>query len=320
MTPTRPLTALDLPLPRIRRGKVREMFALGDDILMIATDRLSAFDIVFERGIPDKGAVLTGLSDFWFDLLDAAAPHHRITTDIDEIVEREPALAGHRPVLAGRSTLCRRAETIAVECVVRGYLDGSGWKEYRETGGVTGISLPPGLERGARLPEPIFTPATKAESGHDENITFDAMEARIGADLATHLRDRSLALYAEASAHAAGRGIILADTKFEFGRAADGDDILLIDEVLTPDSSRFWDAAEWSPGGPQPSFDKQPVRDFLETERRAGRWNGEPPLPPLPDAAVEATTERYREAYRRITGHPLIRAGGRSSIAREPAR
>lgn len=320
MTPTRPLTALELPLPRIRRGKVREMFELGDDILMVATDRLSAFDIVFERGIPDKGAVLTGLSDFWFDHLEAARPHHRITTEIDEIVEREPALARHRHVLAGRSTLCHRAETIPVECVVRGYLDGSGWKEYRTTGRVTGIPLPAGLERGGRLPEPIFTPATKAESGHDENIAFEAMEAKIGADLAAHLRTRSLALYSEGSAHAARCGIILADTKFEFGRGVDGDDVLLIDEVLTPDSSRFWDAAEWSPGGPQPSFDKQPVRDFLETERRAGRWNGEPPLPPLPDAAVEATTERYREAYRRITGHPLIHAEGRSSAAREPAR
>jgi phosphoribosylaminoimidazole-succinocarboxamide synthase len=320
VTSIQPLTALELPLPRIRRGKVREMFALGDDVLMVATDRLSAFDIVFERGIPDKGAVLNGLSDFWFDHLHAAEPHHRLTADVDEIVERAPTLARHRATLAGRAMLCRRAETIPVECVVRGYLDGSGWKEYRATGRVTGIELPSGLDRGDRLPKPIFTPATKAESGHDENIAFEEMARRIGSDLARELRDRSLSLYAEGSDHAAERGIILADTKFEFGRAAEGGEILLIDEVLTPDSSRFWDAAEWSPGGPQPSFDKQPVRDFLETERRAGRWDGEPPLPPLPDPAVEATTERYREAYRRLTGHPLIRTGKSSSAAQEPAR
>ena len=294
------------------------MFAVGDDILMVATDRLSAFDIVFERGIPDKGAVLTGLTDFWFDLLHAAEPHHRLSADIDEIVERAPALAQQRATLDGRAMLCRRAETIPVECVVRGYLDGSGWKEYRATGRITGIELPAGLQRGDRLPNPIFTPATKAESGHDENIAFEEMARRIGSDLARELRDRSLSLYAEGSDYAAERGIILADTKFEFGRTVEGD-VLLIDEVLTPDSSRFWDAVEWTPGGPQPSFDKQPVRDFLETERRAGRWNGEPPLPPLPDAAVEATTERYREAYRRITGHPLPRAGKHSPVARETA-
>jgi phosphoribosylaminoimidazole-succinocarboxamide synthase len=320
VTPIQPLTAIELPLPRIRRGKVREMFAFGDDILLVATDRLSAFDIVFERGIPDKGAVLTGLSDFWFDLLHAAEPHHRITADVDEIIERAPALARHRASLAGRAMLCQRAETIPVECVVRGYLDGSGWKEYEATGRVTGIALPAGLQRGDRLPKPIFTPATKAESGHDENITFEDMARRIGSDLARELRDRSLALYAEGSDHAAERGIILADTKFEFGRPADGDGVLLIDEVLTPDSSRFWDAEEWRPGGPQPSFDKQPVRDFLEAEQKAGRWDGEPPLPPLPDAAVEATSERYREAYRRITGNPLPQAGDYPTRAGEAIR
>ncbi|MGH7564581.1 MAG: phosphoribosylaminoimidazolesuccinocarboxamide synthase [Gemmatimonadota bacterium] len=317
---TQPLTALELPLPRIPRGKVREMFAFGDHILMVATDRLSAFDIVFEAGIPDKGAVLTGLSDFWFDLLHAAEPHHRITADIDEIVERKPALARYRRTLAGRAMLCRRAETIPVECVVRGYLDGSGWKEYQATGRVTGIALPPGLERGDRLPKPIFTPATKAESGHDENIAFEEMARRIGSDLARELRDRSLSLYAEGSDHAAERGIILADTKFEFGRATDGNGVLLIDEVLTPDSSRFWDAEEWRPGGPQPSFDKQPVRDFLEAERKVGRWDGEPPLPALPDAAVLATSERYREAYHRITGHPLPRGGAHPTRAGEAIR
>ena len=298
------ITALELPLPHVQRGKVREMFALGDDLLLVATDRLSAFDIVFDRGIPDKGRVLTGLSDFWLDRLGAAAPHHRITTDIDAIVSAEPALAPHRDALDGRSMLCVRARTIAVECVVRGYLEGSGWREYRESGAVTGIPLPPGLQRGAELPEPIFTPATKAAEGHDENISFAELESRVGGELAGRLRDRSLSLYAEGREHARERGLLLADTKFEFGWGPD-DELLLIDEILTPDSSRFWDAREWQPGGAQLSFDKQPIRDFLESEREAGRWNGEPPLPALPESAIEATSERYREAYRRIVGRPL---------------
>ncbi|HEY7472773.1 MAG TPA: phosphoribosylaminoimidazolesuccinocarboxamide synthase [Gemmatimonadota bacterium] len=298
------LTTLELPLPHVSRGKVREMFALDGDLLLVATDRLSAFDIVFDEGIPDKGRVLTGLTDFWFDRLDAARPHHRISTDVDEIAAASPALAPYREALAGRTMRCIRARPIPVECVVRGYLEGSGWKEYRETGSVTGIRLPAGLRRGDELPEPIFTPATKAAEGHDINISYAELEQRVGEALAARLRDRSLALYGQGREHARERGILLADTKFEFGWGP-RDELLLIDEVLTPDSSRFWDAAEWSPGGAQLSFDKQPVRDFLEGEREAGRWSGEPPLPALPASAVEATSERYREAYRRIVGRAL---------------
>ncbi|HET6617987.1 MAG TPA: phosphoribosylaminoimidazolesuccinocarboxamide synthase [Gemmatimonadota bacterium] len=301
------LTTLELPLPHVSRGKVREMFALEDDLLLVATDRLSAFDIVFEEGIPDKGRVLTGLTDFWFDRLDAARPHHRISTDMEALVAANPALAPHRDALAGRTMRCIRARPIPVECVVRGYLEGSGWKEYRETGMVTGIPLPAGLRRGDELPEPIFTPATKAAEGHDINISYAELEQRAGEALAARLRDRSLALYSQGREHARERGILLADTKFEFGWGP-ADELLLIDEVLTPDSSRFWDAGEWNPGGAQLSFDKQPIRDFLEGEREAGRWNGEPPLPPLPESAIEATSERYREAYRRIVGRPLSEA------------
>jgi phosphoribosylaminoimidazole-succinocarboxamide synthase len=308
---TRAITDLALPLPHVSRGKVREMFAIGDDLLLVATDRLSAFDIVFREGIPDKGRVLTGLSDFWLDRLQAAAPHHRISSDVDEIVAAAPGLAPHRSELDGRAMLCVRARTIPIECVVRGYIEGSGWKEYQDTGTVTGIPLPAGLRRGDRLPEPIFTPATKSSEGHDVNISYAELEERVGGDLAARLRDRALAVYAEGSEHARERGLILADTKFEFGWGPQGPDgdLLLIDEVLTPDSSRFWDAGAWKPGGAQVSFDKQPVRDFLEAERRAGRWNGEPPLPPLAESAIEATSERYREAYSRIVGQPLPEEG-----------
>lgn len=307
---TRAITALKLPLPHVSRGKVREMFALGDDLLLVATDRLSAFDIVFEEGIPDKGRVLTGLSDFWLDRLDAAEPHHRIATEMDTIVAAAPSLAPHASALDGRSMLCVRAQPIAVECVVRGYLEGSGWREYQETGAITGIELPTGLRRGDELPAPIFTPATKAAEGHDVNISYAELEKRVGATLAERLRDRAVALYGQGREHARQQGLILADTKFEFGwgSAGPGNELLLIDEVLTPDSSRFWDADEWSPGGAQLSFDKQPVRDFLEAERQAGRWNGEPPLPELADSAIEATSDRYREAYRRIVGRPLPEA------------
>lgn len=301
------VTALELPLPHVSRGKVREIYALGDDLLLIATDRISAFDIVFEEGIPDKGRVLTGLSDFWLDRLDAARPHHRISTDVDQLIAAAPALGSHREGLAGRTMRCVRARPIPVECVVRGYLDGSGWREYRETGAVTGIPLPTGLRRGDELSEPIFTPATKAAEGHDVNISYDELVNIVGGELAERLRDRSLALYKQGLDHARARGLILADTKFEFGWDSEGTggELLLIDEVLTPDSSRFWDLEAWSPGGPQVSFDKQPVRDFLEAEREAGRWNGEPPLPDLNESAIEATTHRYREAYRRIAGRPL---------------
>lgn len=290
---------------------MREMFAVGDDLLMVATDRLSAFDIVFERGVPDKGRVLTGLSAFWVGRCPSAAPHHAITISFDEIVDRAPGLAGHGAALDGRTTLCRRARPVPVECVVRGYLDGSGWREYEASGAIAGAPLPEGLRRGDRLPAPFFSPATKAASGHDENISYDALVERVGAGVAERLRERSLALYAEGRNHARACGLILADTKFEFGWSDTADEeplLLLIDEVMTPDSSRLWDAETWEPGGPQASFDKQPVRDFLQAERDAGRWNGEEPLPPLPDEAVAATSERYREAYRRLVGHPLPEA------------
>ena len=214
---TRAVTALELPLPHISRGKVREIFALGDDLLLVATDRISAFDIVFEEGIPDKGRVLTGLSDFWLDRLDAARPHHRISTDVDELIAHTPSLAPHRVALAGRAMRCVRARPIPVECVVRGYLDGSGWREYQETGAVTGIELPAGLRRGDELPDPIFTPATKAAEGHDINISYAQLLDSVGDSLAERLRDRSLALYRQGLAHARERGLILADTKFEFG-------------------------------------------------------------------------------------------------------
>lgn len=298
------MTTMELPLPHVSRGKVREMFAVGDDLLLVATDRLSAFDIVFEEGIPDKGRVLTGLSDFWLDRLDAAAPHHRIATDIDEIVAAAPDLAPHAGTLRGRSMLCVRARPIAVECVVRGYLEGSGWREYQEGGTVTGIELPPGLRRGDQLPTPIFTPATKAAEGHDVNISFAELVERVGGPLAERLRDRSLALYAQGREHARERGLILADTKFEFGRLADGT-LLLIDEVLTPDSSRFWPGDSYGPGRSQPSLDKQPVRDYLEQLVQKGQWNREPPPPDLPSDVVRTTSERYLDAFERLTGVPL---------------
>jgi phosphoribosylaminoimidazole-succinocarboxamide synthase len=301
------ITRIDLPLPRFHSGKVREMFALDDDVLMVATDRLSAFDIVFEEGIPDKGRVLIGLSSFWFDHLVEAAPHHKTTIDVDAIVGEAPALAPFRTTLAGRAMQCRRADPIPVECVVRGWIDGSAWREYGETGAVCGIELPSGLRRGDALPEPIFTPSTKAREGHDENISYDRLVEIVGGEVAVRLRARSLALYAEGRDHAAACGLLLADTKFEFGWSPGAAEslMLLIDEIFTPDSSRLWDAATWSPGGAQPSFDKQPIRDFLDAERRAGRWNGEPPLPPLSTEAIAATRERYLEAYRRIVGSPL---------------
>lgn len=308
LTPAPAVTRLDLPLPHLHSGKVRDMFALGDDLLLVASDRLSAFDIVFDEGVPDKGRVLTGLSAFWFAALLHASPHHLLSTDIDDVLEAAPELAPHRDPLAGRVMLCHKAPTVPIECVVRGWIDGSAWKEYEETGAACGFALPAGLRRGDRLPEPLFTPATKAAEGHDENITYDRMVEIVGGPLAERLRARSLALYAEGRDHAAARGLILADTKFEFGweTGADGEpELLLIDELFTPDSSRFWDAEGWSPGAAQPSFDKQPVRDFLDAERRAGRWNGEPPLPPLSEEAIAETRERYLEAYRRIAGRPL---------------
>jgi len=294
-----------LPLPLERRGKVREVYRVDDQrLLLVASDRISAFDFVLDQPVPFKGAVLTQLSAFWFGRLEAAAPHHTLASDADAIAAAVPALAAHRDAIAGRAMLVRRTAPVAFECVVRGYLSGSAWKEYRHSGTLAGEALPKGLRESDQLPEPLFSPATKAEVGHDENVTFHHVEAGLGRALAAQLRDRSLALYAEARRFAAERGIIIADTKFEFGAAPDGR-LLLIDEVLTPDSSRFWPSDGYRPGGPQPSFDKQPVRDYLESLRKAGSWNGNAPAPPLPPAVVRATTDRYRDIFRRLTGVTL---------------
>jgi phosphoribosylaminoimidazole-succinocarboxamide synthase len=288
-------------LPLVRRGKVRDVYGVDDDhLLIVATDRISAFDYVLGSGIPDKGRILTQLSAFWFDRVADLVPHHLVATD----VARFPAaLARHADVLRGRAMLVRRTTPFAVECVARGYLSGSGWKDYQRTGQVCGVPLPAGLRESDRLPEPIFTPATKAESGHDENISEAQAAAIVGEATLARLKALTLALYRRGAEHAASCGIILADTKFEFGLrpGPDGDALLLIDEVMTPDSSRFWPADGYAPGGPQPSFDKQFVRDYLE----AIRWNKQPPVPALPDDVVARTREKYLDAYRRLTGRDL---------------
>jgi len=295
------VTQSELPLPLLRRGKVREVYQVdADRLLIVASDRISAFDVVLREPVPDKGEVLTQLSAFWFRQLQAAAPHHCLASDTDAIVAAAPALAPHRAAIAGRAMLVRRTAPVAFECVVRGYISGSAWKEYRQAGTLAGEPLPKGLRESDRLAAPIFSPATKAEVGHDENVTSTQVEAALGAKVAAELRDRSLELYREGLALAAARGIIIADTKFEFGTAPDGR-LLLIDEVLTPDSSRFWPADSYRPGSAQPSFDKQPVRDYLDGLRRTGSWNGEAPPPPLPGEVVRQTSERYREIFRRLT-------------------
>lgn len=294
-----------LPLPLLRRGKVREVYSVDERrLLMVASDRLSAFDVVLDEPVPDKGAVLTQISAFWFSTLKAAAPHHCLASDADAIAEAVPALAPFRAQLAGRAMLCVKTEPVLFECVVRGYLSGSAWKEYRRKGTLAGEALPEGLKESDRFAPPIFSPATKADTGHDENVTFASVEQALGTDLARQLKDRSLSLYAEAQAFAKGRGIIIADTKFEFGIDAAGR-LVLIDEVLTPDSSRFWPADRYKPGSAQPSFDKQPVRDYLDGLKRAGSWNGEAPPPALPEEVVRSTRERYRDIYRRLTGRTL---------------
>jgi phosphoribosylaminoimidazole-succinocarboxamide synthase len=290
-----------LPLPLLRRGKVREVYTVdAERLLLVASDRISAFDVVLREPVPSKGEVLTQTSAFWFHRLAAARPHHCLTADAAEIVAAVPALAAHRDEIAGRAMLVRRSEPVPFECVVRGYLSGSAWKEYQASGTLAGEPLPKGLWESDRLSEPIFSPATKAEVGHDENVTFGRVADALGTIRAAELRDRSLALYEEAQAYASSRGVIIADTKFEFGTSEGR--LLLIDEVLTPDSSRFWPADGYRPGAPQPSFDKQPVRDYLEGLRRAGSWNGEAPAPPLPPEVVRATSERYRDIYRRLSG------------------
>jgi phosphoribosylaminoimidazole-succinocarboxamide synthase len=284
-----------LPGLTVRRGKVRDVYDLGDRLLLVSTDRLSAFDWVLPTGIPDKGKVLTQISAFWFQQLDVS--NHMVTADVEQM---DLPAGIDRGMLAGRSMLCRKAEVVPIECVVRGYLAGSGWSEYRKSGTVCGVALPAGLTESARLPEPIFTPSTKAAAGHDENISYQRMAEIVGNGLAEELRNRSLDIFRRGSEYALKRGIIIADTKFEFGRI--GDELILIDEALTPDSSRFWPADQYSPGRSQPSFDKQFVRDWLS----ATTWDKNSPPPALPGDVVAKTREKYVEAYQRLTGKEFL--------------
>jgi phosphoribosylaminoimidazole-succinocarboxamide synthase len=299
MPSKKPTVLLETNLPGLKlfsRGKVRDVYELGDKLLVVATDRLSAFDVVMREGIPDKGRVLTQLSCFWFNFIKQEIPHHFITAKVTDYPRELHPFADQ---LEGRSMLVEKAQTFPVECVVRGYLAGSGWKEYCTSGSVCGIKLPSGLQEASRLENPIFTPATKAQTGHDENISWEQMVAKVGEEAAGRLRELSLGLYGKGREFAEGRGIIIADTKFEWG-LKDGQ-IILIDEVLTPDSSRFWPLRDYTPGKAQPSFDKQFVRDYLESLH----WNKQPPPPPLPAEVVEKTSEKYREAYRLLTGDSL---------------
>ncbi|MEO8659405.1 MAG: phosphoribosylaminoimidazolesuccinocarboxamide synthase [Bryobacteraceae bacterium] len=281
----------------VGRGKVRDIYSIDEErLLIVASDRISAFDYILGTGIPDKGRVLTQISLFWFDYLRDIVPNHIISA---KVADYPSPLQKHEAQLEGRSMLVHRARMIDVECVARGYLSGSGWKDYRATGAVCGIALPAGMVESDRLPEPLYTPASKATSGHDENIAFDEVASRVGEDVAARLRQLTLAIYAKAAAYADSRGIILADTKFEFGYV--GETLTLADEALTPDSSRFWPKDQYKPGGAQPSFDKQYVRDYLEEIR----WNKQPPAPSLPDEVAQRTAEKYKEAYRLLTGRNL---------------
>ena len=297
MLSTAPLLETNLDgLTLHRRGKVRDVYELGDDLLIVATDRISAFDYVLGSGIPDKGKVLTQLSGFWFERMGDLVPHHLISMDADSF----PAPARrHAAQLRGRTMLVRRTDPVPIECVARGYLSGSGWKEYQQTGSVCGVPLPAGLRESDRLPDPIFTPATKADSGHDINISEEEAGRLVGADLMARLKALTLEIYRRGVGHAESKGIIIADTKFEFGLV--GGEIVLIDEVLTPDSSRFWPRSQYEPGHGQPSFDKQYVRDYLEQIK----WNKQPPVPSLPDDVVQRTREKYVEAFRLLSGREL---------------
>jgi phosphoribosylaminoimidazole-succinocarboxamide synthase len=302
---TAPLVASALPLPLLRRGKVREVYEVdADTLLLVASDRVSAFDVVMREPVAHKGAVLTQLSAFWFRRLAGVMPNHFLTADVDEIVHRVASLADARDTLAGRAMLVRRTTPVPFECVVRGYLAGSAWAEYGKSGTLAGEPLPPGLSQSTRLEPAIFSPATKAETGHDENVTFGHVVQALGRALAERLKQASLGLYEAGRGYAGPRGIIIADTKFEFGTTAQGM-LLVIDEMLTPDSSRFWPADRYQPGRSQPSFDKQPLRDYLAGLEQRGIWDGNPPPPALPAEVVEATSARYLEAYRRITGKGL---------------
>ena len=293
-----------LPLSVLRRGKVRDVYEVdADRLLVVATDRVSAFDVVMGETVPYKGAVLTQLTAWWLRQLEADVPHHMISADADAIVREVPSLDAYRDLLRGRAMLVWRADVFPVECVIRGYIAGSAWKEYRTHGTLAGEALPAGLRESDRLEPPIFSPATKAETGHDENITIERMTGIVGRSATEELERMTRTVYARGLTIAEPRGIIIADTKFEFGVRSGR--IIIVDEVLTPDSSRFWPADQYAPGRSQPSFDKQPLRDYLEAERVAGRWSGNYPPPPLPDAVVDATSRRYRDAFRRITGAGL---------------
>ncbi|MCX5755281.1 MAG: phosphoribosylaminoimidazolesuccinocarboxamide synthase [Gemmatimonadetes bacterium] len=299
----------NLPFELIRRGKVRDVYAIDTDrILLVASDRVSAFDVVMHELVPFKGAVLTQITAWWLRHFEKDVAHHMLSSDADEIIRAIPTLAPHHAELIGRSMLCRRTDVFPVECVIRGYLSGSAWKEYKGSGTLAGEALPPGLVESDRFDPPIFSPATKADEGHDENITIPQVRALLGETVANELERFSRLVYGRGRDLAAERGIIIADTKFEFGRTRDGE-IILIDEVLTPDSSRLWPADKYTPGGPQASFDKQPLRDYLEGEKKAGRWDGNAPPPTLPDAVIDATSKRYRDAFTLLTGERLPVAG-----------
>jgi phosphoribosylaminoimidazole-succinocarboxamide synthase len=299
-----PIARTALPVPLLRQGKVRDVYDLGDALLLVATDRVSAFDVVMPDPVPRKGEVLTLLSAWWFRRTADIVPNHLLSADPERIAARYPALAPSRDVWARRSLLVRKLQPFPVECVVRGYLSGSAWKEYAASGTLAGEPLPAGLRESDALPEPVFSPATKAEEGHDENITFEQMTRIVGADRAAALRDASLRLYARGREVAAERGIIVADTKFEFGHDEHGR-VFLIDEALTPDSSRFWPADSYRPGQGQPSLDKQPLRDHLEALTADGRWNKQAPGPDLPAEVLRETSERYRSVFARLTGSEL---------------
>ncbi len=298
----------ELPLERVRRGKVRDVYAVDDGrLLLVASDRVSAFDVVMNELVPHKGAVLTQITAWWLRQFEGDLAHHMLSADAGEIVKEVPVLAPHRAMLEGRAMLCRRTDVFPVECVVRGYISGSAWKEYKASGTLAGEKLPPGMAESDRFATPVFSPATKAETGHDENITIAQMRKELGPATAAELERLSRHVYSRGRDIAATRGIIIADTKFEFGHV--GGKIILIDEVLTPDSSRFWPADQYEPGKTQPSFDKQPLRDWLEAEKKAGRWDGNAPPPVLPDEVVTETSRRYLNAFERITGAPLAVAG-----------
>jgi phosphoribosylaminoimidazole-succinocarboxamide synthase len=298
------ITSTALPLPLVRRGKVRDVYGVDDDrLLLVTTDRISAFDVVMHEAIPYKGVVLTQLTAWWLRQLTGVVEHHLLSADTDVIIREVPALAPYRDGIAGRAMLCVRAEVVPIECVIRGYLTGSAWKEYQQAGTLAGEPLAVGLRESDRLDPSIFSPATKAETGHDENITIGHVIEAVGADTAARLERLARTVYGFGRDTAEPRGIIVADTKFEFGWR-DGR-LLLIDEVLTPDSSRFWPADRYAPGHGQPSFDKQPLRDWLDVERTAGRWHGDAPPPPLPPEIIDATSARYRDAFARLTGTPL---------------